>query len=297
MVFFTVRFLPGDPVLMYLNPQEITSLSQEQIDEVRAQFGLDKSLPIQYFNWVGGVFRGDLGTSLFYREDVGHLLTLRVPVTLHIGLISFVIGTLLGLVAGVVAALRRGRVMDLIVTLFANIGITVPIFWLAILLVYLFGLKLGWLPTHGYISPFEDFWMNTKQVIMPIICMSIFTIGAVARQARSCVLEVVGQDYIRTAWSKGLSERTIVLKHVLKNSLIPIVTLSGMQISMILGGSVLVETVFNIAGMGRLAVDAVFSLDYTVIQGITLLTSIMVVSANFVVDISYCWLDPRIRYT
>jgi peptide/nickel transport system permease protein len=296
IVFLAVRLLPGDPVLMYLDPSEITALSQEQIDAVRSEFGLDKPWIVQYFNWAYGVFRGDLGTSLFYHENVIELVLRRLPVTLHIGLISFVLGSIIGLVAGILSAIRRGKTMDLFVTLMANIGITMPIFWLAILLVYLFGLTLGWLPTHGYVSPFEDVGMNTKQIIMPIACLSIFTIGAMARQARSCVLEVVQQDYVRTAWSKGLDERTIIFKHVLKNSLIPVVTLSGMQISQILGGSVLIETVFNIAGMGRLAVDAVFSLDYSVIQALTLIMSIMVVVANLAVDISYGWLDPRIRY-
>jgi peptide/nickel transport system permease protein len=187
--------------------------------------------------------------------------------------------------------------MDLAVTLLANIGITIPIFWLGIVLIYIFGLQLRWLPIHSFVWPFEDFWLSIRQTIMPMACLIIFSVGAVARQTRSSMLEVIRQDYIRTAWAKGLRERVVVFRHVLKNGLIPIVTLSGMQVPQILGGQVLVETVFNINGMGRLAVESVFSLDYAVVQAIVLLTAILVVLANFVVDVSYGWLDPRIRYT
>jgi peptide/nickel transport system permease protein len=292
-----MRLLPGDPVLMYMSQQQFQSLSEEQILHIKKDFGLDKSLLEQYITWVGGLFRGDLGKSLFYREDVTGLIAWRLPITLYLGIVSFIISTLIGIVAGVLSAIRRGKVTDALVTVGANIGITIPIFWLGILLIYLFGLRLGILPIQGYTSPFENLTLNLKQMIMPVICLAIFTIGAVARQARSSMLEVINQDYIRTAWSKGLEERSIVMKHALKNGLIPIVTLSGMQVSQILGGSVLVETVFNIPGMGRLAVDALFSLDYAVVQAIALFMAIMVVAANVIVDISYGWLDPRIRYT
>jgi peptide/nickel transport system permease protein len=297
VVFFMMRLLPGDPVLMYMSQEQYQSLSMAQVEIVRHEFGMDKPLIVQYFNWVGDVFRGEFGKSLFYREDVGALIAWRLPITLHLGLVSFVISTVLGILAGVISAIRRGKVMDTLVTVGANIGITIPIFWLGIILIYTFGLKLGWLPLQGYTSPFDDFWLSTKQIIMPVICLAIFTIGAVARQGRSSMLEVISQDYIRTAWAKGLRERAVVMRHALKNGLIPIVTLSGAQLSQILGGAVFIETVFNIPGMGRLAVDALFSLDYAVVQAIALLTALMVVLANFIVDISYGWLDPRIRYT
>jgi peptide/nickel transport system permease protein len=179
----------------------------------------------------------------------------------------------------------------------SNIGITIPIFWLGIILIYVFAVKLDLLPVCGYISPFQDFWMSIRMIIMPVVCLAVFTIGAVARQTRSSLLEVTRQDYIRTAWSKGLSERLVVFRHILKNGFIPVVTLAGMQLSNILGGEVLIEQVFNIPGMGRLAVDAIMSLDYAVIQGVVLLITIMVVLVNLLVDISYGWLDPRIRYS
>jgi peptide/nickel transport system permease protein len=296
VVFFAMRLLPGDPILMYLGQQQLQTLTEAQIQIARHQFGLDRPLTVQYVDWVSDLIHGKLGTSVSYHEDVAQLLIRRLPLTLHLGLISFILGTILGILAGVISALKRGKVTDLLVTLLANIGITVPIFWLGILMIYVFGYKLSWLPMFGYVSPFENFWLNTKQIIMPIICLSIFTVGAIARQTRSSILEVNRQDYIRTAWAKGLRERAIILKHMLKNGLIPIVTLSGMQLSGILGGAVLIETVFNIPGAGRLSVDAVMSLDYVVVQDVALITAMMVVLANLIVDISYGWLDPRIRY-
>jgi peptide/nickel transport system permease protein len=296
VVFFMMRLLPGDPVLMFVSREQFSSFSPEQLDIIRHEFGLDKPMIIQFFDWIGGLFRGDLGRSLYYNDDVSKLLLWRLPITLHIGAIAFVISNIIGVVAGMISALRRGKAADLVVTLLANIGITMPIFWLGILLIYVFGFTLAWVPTNGYTSPFDDFWMSSKQVIMPIICLSIFTIGAIARQTRSSMLEVIRQDYVRTAWSKGLRERSIVVKHIMKNGLIPIITLAGMQVSQIIGGSVLIETVFNIPGMGRLAVNAVQTLDYAVVEAVILFVAAMVVMSNIIVDITYGWLDPRIRY-
>jgi peptide/nickel transport system permease protein len=163
-------------------------------------------------------------------------------------------------------------------------------------MIYVFGLTLNWVPIMGYTSPFEDFWMSTKQIVMPVICLCIFPFAAISRQTRSSMLEIIRQDYIRTAWSKGLRERVIIVKHVLRNGLIPVITLSGMQVGTILGGAVIIETVFNISGMGRLAVDAIFGLDYPIVQGVVLLIGTMVVFTNFLVDLTYGWFDPRIRY-
>lgn len=296
LVFIVMRMLPGDPMLMYLSGKQLEEISPEELALARARFGLDRPLLVQYGSWVNGLFHGDMGVSLLTHQKVSDLIAPRLPVTLHIGLLAFVISTILGIAAGVVSAIRRGRWVDQVVTLLANLGITVPIFWLGILMIYIFGLKWNVLPIFGYTSPFTDFWLNTKQLIMPVFCETIFGLSATARQTRSSVLEVIQQDYIRTAWSKGLIERVVIIKHVLKNALIPVVTLSGMGISQILGGAVLIETVFSIPGMGRLAVDAIFSLDYPIVQALVLLTAIMVTAANLIVDISYGWLDPRVRY-
>jgi peptide/nickel transport system permease protein len=235
--------------------------------------------------------------SIFYHQKVSGLIAQRLPVTLILGVIAFVLANLTGIIAGSIAALRRGTWLDSLVTLLANIGITAPAFWLGILLIYFFGLKLNWLPRFGYISPTVDFWEFVRHAILPVFCLAIFPIASTSRQTRSSILEVSRQDYIRTAWAKGLRERVIVARHMLKNALIPVVTLSGIGLSHILGGSVLIETVFNIPGMGRLGVEAIQSQDYSIIQAIILLTSVMIVTVNLLVDIGYGWLDPRIRYS
>jgi peptide/nickel transport system permease protein len=296
LVFIAIRMLPGDPILLYLAQQDVQGLTPEQITAVGHQFGLDKPLPVQYVNWVSNLFQGKFGTSIFYHEDVGKLIAKRLPVSLYLGLCAFVISGVLGISAGLVAALRRGKWLDTVITVLANIGITVPVFWLGILMIYAFGLKLGWLPIAGYTSPFSGLWLSLKQAILPVICLAVFALASLSRQTRSSVLEVIRQDYIRTAWSKGLGERLVVTRHVLKNALIPVITLQGMQFSYIIGGSVFVETVFNIPGMGRMMVEGVLSHDYAVIQAGILLIGIMVVVSNFLVDTSYGWLDPRILY-
>jgi len=296
LIFFAMRLLPGDPLLIYVAQGQYANIGPEALEHLRAQYGLDKPIMIQYFNWVGGVLRGDLGTSIFYHEDVGKLIARRLPITMHIGVLAFIVATILGAVSGLLAGLRRGKTADQVVTPLANVGITIPIFWLGIVLIYVFSLKLGWLPTGGYTSPFQDFWLNTRQLIMPVACESVVGLASMCRLMRSSILEVTRQDYIRTAWSKGLAERVIVQRHMLKNSLIPIVTLWGFALALIFGGSVLIETVFNIPGMGRLMVSSIFSQDYVVVQACTLVFGGIVLLVNLIVDISYGWLDPRVRY-
>lgn len=296
IIFCLIRLLPGDPILIYLSGREFSSLSTEQIQTARHQYGIDRPMVVQYFSWWNDIFHGDMGNSLFYNEHVSELMAERIPVTLHLGISAFVLSCILGVSVGTITAIRRASATDTILTFFANIGICVPVFWLGILLIYLFGLKLHFLPLYGYTSPFVDFWMSTKQAILPVISLSIFSIAAITRQTRSSVLEVIRQDYIRTAWSKGFQESYVVARHMMKNSLIPIVTLLGLAFSNIMGGSVLIETVFSVPGLGRLAVDALLKQDYAIIQAITLFMSTLVVVINLCVDIGYGWLDPRIRY-
>jgi peptide/nickel transport system permease protein len=242
------------------------------------------------------VVHGDLGTSILQRRPVSKEIFRRLPITAHVGGLAFVLGIIVGVPIGIVTAVRRGKWADNLLTLFAYIGITIPIFWLGLLLMYFFGLYLEWLPVMGYTSPFDDFWLSTRQLIMPVICLATFPVASTARQTRSSLLEVMQQDYIRTAWSKGLRERMVIYKHALKNGLIPVVTLIGLGVPMIIGGAVLVETVFNIPGMGVLAVNSVFNEDYPYVQGIALIVSIAVLLSNLLVDLAYGWLDPRVRY-
>jgi len=296
IVFLAMRLLPGDPILMMVTADALKEASEEHIAALRHEFGLDKPLFVQYANWLSGAVRGDLGKSILHGDSVTTEIVRRIPITFHLGAVAFLMSILIGIPAGIISAVRRGGWLDTGVTLLANLGITVPIFWLGILLVYLFALYLRWLPTFGYTSPFDNFWLSTRQVLMPIFCLSVFAIASGARQTRSSMLEVIQQDYIRTAWSKGLKERAVIFRHALKNALIPVVTLKGMTVSNIFGGSVLIETVFNIPGMGRLAVDGVVSQDYAIVQGVILVVATAVMLANLVVDLSYGWLDPRIRY-
>jgi len=291
-----MRVLPGDPILIYLSRSERGASSPEQITALYHQYGLDKPLPQQYVDWLSGIVQGNLGTSIFKQQSVASLIAQRLPITIYLGLIAFVLSIFIGIAMGVISAVRRNTWMDTTTTVLANLGVTMPVFWLGILMVYFFGLYLNVLPIFGFTSPFSDLGLSLKQSIMPVICLSVFSIASIARQTRSSMLEVIRQDYIRTAWAKGLKERVIITRHALKNSLIPVVTLAGTQIRNIVGGAVLVETVFNIPGMGRLAVDGIFNQDYAVVQGVILIISVIIVATNLVVDFSYAWIDPRIRY-
>lgn len=297
IVFFSMRLLPGDPLIIFMGQQASSgAMGEEQLESMRRFYGLDKPIMVQYFNWLGGILKGNLGKSIYYRQDVGGLLRERFPITLHLGVTAWVLSTFVGILLGVLAGIRRGTWIDSVSTTLANIGITVPIFWLGILLIYILGLKLKWLPIFGYTSPFDDFWMSTKQMIMPVFCIAIPGIAYTARQSRSAMLEVIKQDYIRTAWSKGLRESTVIMRHALKNGLIPVITLMGIGLGLVLGGSVLVETVFAIPGIGQLLVTSVFAQDYIVVQSSTVVIAGLIILINLIVDISYGWLDPRIRY-
>ena len=296
IVFLMVRLLPGDPILMYLTSSDLEEITQEQVDIIRHDLGLDRPLFVQYFDWIGSVATGDLGTSIIHRGKVVDDIKRRLPITLHLGGLAFIISIIIGIPMGVVTAVRRGTWMDSVLTSLGNLGITVPIFWLGILLIYAFGLKLDWLPIFGYTSPFKDFWANTQQIILPVFCLAVPAIASAVRLTRSSMLEVMRQDYIRTAWSKGLRERAVIMRHALKNGLIPVITLKGMTLSAIVGGSVLVETVFSIPGMGRLAVEGLFSQDYAVVQGVILVAATIVLATNLLIDLSYGWLAPRIQY-
>ena len=298
IVFALMRLLPGDPILVYVSQDEWSRItSHEEIDALRHEYGTDRPIAVQYVDWLWGVVRGDLGESIFLGTEVKEEIGRALPKTLYVSSIAWIVAHLFGLPAGIICAVRRGKWQDTVLTLLANIGITAPIFWVGILLIYGVGLKLGWLPIQGYTSPFDDFWLSTKQLVMPVFCMALPHMAGSTRQTRSAMLEVIGQDYVRTAWSKGLDERTIIVRHIIRNGIIPVVTLSAMTIPGLFGGSVFIENVFNIPGIGRLATEALFSQDYAIVQGIVLMIAIIIVLSNLLVDISYGWIDPRIRIT
>jgi peptide/nickel transport system permease protein len=295
-VFFVMHLLPGDPLMIYMGELDVGSMTEQRLQELRQEFGLDKPLPLQYVSWMAGIFRGDFGTSVLYREKVATLMLECYPVTVHLGILAFLLSAFLGIGVGLIAGLRRGRWMDQVTTVFAYLGVATPAFWLGILMIYVLGLKLRLLPTSGYTPPTSDLWLSTRQVIMPVVCLSIAGLASTARQMRTSIIEVMHRDYIRTAWAKGLAEPEIVRRHALKNSLIPVVTVIGLNIRNIFGGSVIVETVFAVPGVGRLLVNSIFGHDYVVVQSITLVLAVAIVLTNLIVDLSYGYLDPRIRY-
>jgi peptide/nickel transport system permease protein len=296
IVFLMVRLLPGDPILMYMTAQDMEITSREQIDQMKHELGLDRPIFIQYVDWLKNVATGDLGKSLINRVNISEEIRNRVPITLYLGALAFVLSIIVGIPMGVVAAVKRGTWVDSLLTSLGNLGITMPIFWLGILLIYFFGLLLNWLPINGYVAPTRDFWASIRSVILPVFCMAVPPIASAVRLTRSSMLEVLRQDYIRTARSKGLKEQVVIIRHALKNGLIPVVTLKGMSLAHIVGGSVIIETVFSIPGMGRYAVQGLFAQDYAVVQAVMLVVGAVVLIANLLVDLTYGWLDPRIRY-
>jgi peptide/nickel transport system permease protein len=296
LVFFALRILPGDPVYVILSAEQVQQITPEQVEAIKKEYGLDKPLIVQYANWIKDTLRGDLGTSMRFNQDVSLIIRQRMGPTLHLGVVAFIVSCILGILAGVISAIRRGSWLDTVVTVLANIGITVPVFWLGIMMIYLFALVLNWLPVMSYVPPTKGLWESTRHLIMPVICLAVTPTAAIARQTRSSMLEVLHQDYIRTAWSKGLRERMVVFRHALKNSLIPVITLAGLSIATIFGGQVLIESVFNINGMGTLIVTSLLRRDYIVVQATTMLITLIIIIANLLIDLSYGWVDPRIRY-
>lgn len=291
-VFSLIHLTPGDPARIMLGLEA----SKEEVDALRAELWLDRPLMVQYGHWLSNFVQGDFGNSIRYGEPVVDLLARRLPISLHIGLLGIILVNLIGIPLGIICAVRRGTFLDQAITSIANVGISIPVFWLAILGIYFFGLKLGWLPIYGYTSPFDDFWLSTRQLIMPVFCIGVVPAAAVARLARSTMLEVTRQDYMRTAWSKGLRERDVIIRHGLKNSIQPIITMVGIQIAHVVTGSVFVEQVFNIPGVGRLIVQATFDKDFIVIQACVMLIAVTVCLCNLAVDVIYGWIDPRITY-
>ena len=296
IVFLLLRALPGDPIEMIMSLNTTQEWTPEMIEALRESKGLNDPLPVQYVRWFSNMIRGDFGVSLMHNYDIGAQLKDRVTVTLMVGSTAFLIGLVVGPLLGIISAIRRGKFIDNLVTVFANIGITAPQFWVAIMLIFLFSMRLQWLPIYGYTLPWVNFGLCVKQSVLPVFVTALGPIASSARQTRSSVLEVLGEDYIRTAWAKGMNERKVLFKHVLKNSLMPVVTLQGQMLRMIVGGSVVVERVFVIPGMGKFLVDAMLGRDYTVVQSVTVVMTAVVVVSSLIVDLLYGWIDPRIQY-
>jgi len=296
-VFLIIRIIPGDPVLVMLgiDPEERARISEEQYESLKHQLGYDRPIYVQYINWVSRIVQGDMGLSLRSRRPIFDVIFERYPATLYLALTALLTGVLIAIPTGVIAAMRQNTSVDYAAMGFALWGIAVPNFWLALMLIVLFSLKLGWLPSIGYASPFENPWLFLQHVFLPAIVMGTDLAAPLTRYIRAEMLEQLTQDYVRTAWAKGLPARMVIVRHALKNSLIAAVTVIGLQTARLLGGSTIVETVFSWPGVGRLLIEGIYSRDYPIVQGAVLLIAVTFVFINLFVDMVYKWLDPRIK--
>ncbi len=292
ITFGLMRLIPGDPSAAIGG----LSATAEQLETIRRELGLDEPLVVQLAKWYGELLQGNLGRSIMMGQDVLQVTMIRLPVTILLSLYALVLTLLMGLASGIIAALRQNTVVDQLAMVFAMIGISVPNFFLGLLMILLFAVQLGWLPTGGYIPLSQDpiGWLRTST--MPALSLALLQMGLLARITRSTMLEVLRQDYIRTARAKGLPRRLVVVKHALTNALIPITTVVGIIISLSISGAVVTESLFSIPGMGQLLTQAVLNRDYPMVQGGLLLTTTFLVLVNILVDIAYALLDPRVRY-
>lgn len=290
MVFGIQRALPGDPAVILAGEQQ----DPEVIAFIRAKYRLDEPVPIQYLAWLGQLARGDLGSSMRTGEPVSSLIFSKLPVTVELALLSILVAVAIALPAGVVAAARKNSALDVTGTILALSGLSIPNFWLGIMLILLVSVNLGWLPASGYVSLFDDPVENLRRMVMPAFVLGTGLAAVLMRQMRSAMLEVLSQDYVRTAKAKGTSAITVLIRHAMRNALIPVVTILGLQLGTLLSGAVLTEQVFTIPGFGKLVVDAVFNRDYAVVQGVVLFTATAYIAINLVVDVLYAVLDPRI---
>jgi peptide/nickel transport system permease protein len=291
-VFLMLHLTPGDPVQIMLGQDADAGA----IAALRAELGLDQPLPIQYARWVANVVRGDLGRSIRTNQPVAEAIVSRLPVTIELSVLALALSLAIGLPAGVVAAIKRNGNADLASTGLALAGVSLPSFFLGILLILVFALWLRWVPPSGYTPLVQDPTMNLRQMFMPALALGAALAGIVARLTRSSLLEVLGADYMRTARAKGLSEARSVVGHGLKNALLPVVTVVGLQVGALLGGAILIETIFALPGIGRLAVDSIFARDFPMVQGVVLFLAFVRVVSNLVADLLYGRLDPRISY-
>jgi peptide/nickel transport system permease protein len=293
-VFAFIQALPGDPVVALIGGQ---GGDRETIELKRKELGLDRPIPVQYGEWVSGLLRGDLGTSAVSREPIFEALKSRIPVTFQLAVASFIVTLLIAVPSGILAAYFWRSWLDRFMTVLALVGVAMPSFWLGILLILLFSVELGWLPPSGFVSLTKDPADALRYLILPAVALGASQAGVVMRQTRSSLLEVLKQDYVRTARAKGLTEYSVVAGHALRNALLPVVTIVGLQIGRLLGGSVIVESVFAMPGLGRYAVNAIFAHDYPVVQATVLLAAVVVIVSNLVTDLMYVLLDPRIKLT
>jgi len=293
LVFSMIRLIPGDIVDSMLGQE---AASPAVYAQMRATFGLDRPMYVQYIQWIGGVLRGDFGVSLRSGQPIVGSILSALPVTAELALVTLVLSCSIAIPLGVISGLKRNSWTDLVVRTTGLLGISLPNFWLATLFILIASVGFGWLPALIFVSPFQDLRVNLSQIIMPSVVLATGLSAITMRQTRSAVLDVVRRDYVRTAQAKGLREQTVIVRHVLKNALIPVITVVGLQVGFLLSGTVIIEQILGIPGMGWLLLNAINRRDYPVVQAVTLLLAVFFVTANLIVDILYAVVDPRIRY-
>ncbi|MBI2906856.1 MAG: ABC transporter permease [Chloroflexi bacterium] len=296
IIFAIMRIMPGDVAIMVLGGGGFADIKEEDLIALRRELGTDRPLHEQYLSWVGGLVRGDLGKSLKTHEPIGDMVRDRLPLSVELSLLATLVSSLIAIPLGIACAVRQDSWVDYILRVFSIIGLAMPIFWTGVMILLGMALFFNRTPPLGFASLFEDPVKNLQQLVWPAVAMGYFNVAAVSRMTRSCMLEVMRQDYIRTAWSKGLRELLIISRHALKNAMLPVVTLVGIQFAHLMGGAVIMETVFSLPGMGRALIDAIIYRDYTVVQSIIVVFAFIILMANLVVDLLYGQLDPRIRY-
>lgn len=297
IVFCAVRFIPGNVIEMMAAQSGEAENLEVTIQAIKHNLGLDVPIYVQYFRWLSGVLRGDLGRSLWTQQSIGGELLARLPISIELGLLAIVIGLLIALPVGIFSAIRQDSIGDYIGRSVAIFCISVPSFWLATLVVVYPSILFGWTPRLPVIPFTRDPLGNLQQFIIPAILLGMVMSGTTMRMTRTMMLEVLRQDYIRTAWAKGLKEQVVIYRHALKNALIPVVTIIGLQLPILVGGAVIIETIFGLPGIGRYFVDALFQRDYPIISAVNLVVAAFVMLCNLVVDITYAYLDPRVHYS
>lgn len=291
IIFSVTKMLPGDPTFAILGE----NASETERQRVIELYGFDEPLPVQYMRWAEQVLSGDFGRSVRTREPVVDVIASRIPVTVQLAVMSTLFAVALGVPLGVLAAIRRNTVLDAVASFIAVAGMAVPNFWAGILLIILFTVTLQWLPPSGFVPFADDPWRNLQLMILPTLTLGTTLAGLIMRQTRASMIGALRQDYVRTAEAKGLSARRILLRHVLRNALGPVVTVTGLQIGKILSGAVIVESIFSLPGVGQMIVEAIFSRDFPVIQASIMMVVLLIMAVNLLVDIAYTALDPRIR--
>jgi peptide/nickel transport system permease protein len=296
LVFFIMRVIPGDVTLLILGGDQAGRVDPAQIAAMQHQLGLDQPLLVQFGAWLWGVLRFDFGTSLWTGQPVLQELLIRLPLSLELALLASMVSVLIAIPLGMLAAVRQDSWIDYAVRVVSIGGLAIPSFWIGILCILLLVIYFGWGPPLEFTPPWVDPWANFQQMVWPVVTVGYRYAAVTTRMTRSTVLEVLREDYIRTAWAKGLRERVVVIRHALKNAMLPVITLIGTEFAFLIGGLVVTETVFTLNGVGRFVVDAVAHRDYPVVQALVFLIAFGFVIVNLLVDLTYAWFDPRIRY-